>query len=330
MELRPVPSGGPDGGGPDADVGAMGRKRKRTAATEEVVAAASSAALVPSDPFRAYLAEAGKYPLLSEEEERELAREYRRTQDPEIARKLVLANLRLVVKIAMEYYYKVFCNVADLVQEGNLGLMMAVKKYDPDKGIRFPSYAQFWIRAYMLKYLLNTYSLVKVGTTRAQKKVFYNIGKAKEALERMGLKVEPKLLAEYMDVSDRDVKVVEARMQNRDVSLDAPVDEEGEATLRDFVVQKPDFVDRVEREDLRRRVSERLKEFAAGLSEKERYIWDRRLLAERQVTLQEIADVLKISKERVRQLEERILQKLKRYWQRNVPEISIGDILSAE
>jgi RNA polymerase sigma-32 factor len=288
----------------------------------------SSGSLVRSDPFKSYLLEAGRYPLLTEEEERRLTEEYRRTQDPGVARKLVLSNLRLVIKIAMDYYYKVFCNLSDLIQEGNIGLMLAVKKYNPSKGIRFPSYAQFWIRAYMLKYLLNTYSMVKVGTTRKQKKVFYNIGKAREALEQMGVKIEPHLLAEYMNVSDRDVKIVESRMQNRDVSLDAPLEAGGTATVQDMIVQQPDFVNRVESNDMRRRVSERLKEFAERLSDKERYIWEHRLLSEEQVTLQEIAEKLGVSKERVRQLEERILEKLKKYWTLNVPDISITDILS--
>jgi len=300
----------------------MARKKKNYIDLSE-----QSSQLVKAEPFKIYLIEASKYPLLSEEEEKRLTLEYKKTQDPEIARKIVLSNLRLVIKIAMEYYYKVHSNIADLVQEGNVGLMMAVKKYDPEKGVRFPSYAQFWIRAYMLKYLLNTYSIVKVGTTRKQKKVFYNLAKAKEALERMGLKTEPHLLAEYMNVFDSDVITVEQRMQNRDVSLDAPLEEGGEDTLQDTIIQEPVFVQKIEDDDLKQRVREKMQEFAKTLSEKERYIWDHRILAEKQFTLQDIAEKFSISKERIRQIEERILQKLKKYWTKNVKGISIEDIL---
>jgi len=289
----------------------------------------ASTGLVAFDPFRKYLMEASKYPLLTEEEERRLTREYRKTQDPAIARKLVLANLRLVIKIVMEYYYKVFSNISDLIQEGNLGLLLSVKKYDPDKGIRFPSYAQFWIRAYMLKYLLNSYSMVKIGTTRKQKKVFYNLAKAKTALEQLGFKSDPKLLAKYMDVSDNDVKLVERRMQNRDVSLNAPVTAGSTTIVQDTIVQPTRFETEVEKEDMRGRVKEKLAEFYASLDDKEKFIWDRRLLpAGPQMTLQDIAARFKISKERIRQIEERIVRKLKKFWARSASEISVNDILS--
>jgi RNA polymerase sigma-32 factor len=310
-------------------------KRKKTSyfvqddhAEEPVQPAAASVPAV-FDPFRKYLHEANKYPLLTEEEERRLTRDYRKTLDPAIARKLVLSNLRLVIKIAMEYYYKVFSNISDLIQEGNIGLLLSVKKYNPDKGIRFPSYAQFWIRAYILKHLLNSYSMVKIGTTRKQKKVFYNLAKAKEALENLGFKSEPALLAKYMDVSDNDVKLIERRMKNRDVSLDAPVESGSTTTVQETIVQQPRFERDVEKQDMLARVREKMKDFYEDLGEKERYIWDHRLLPDGpQMTLQDIAAKFKISKERIRQIEERIVRNLKKYWSKNVTDISINDILS--
>jgi RNA polymerase sigma-32 factor len=312
----------------------MSKKKRKKPITDVTVEDDESSGheLVPaeqSSPFRRYLWEANKYPLLTLEEEQVLTRQYYKTHDQELGRRLVLSNLRLVVKIAMEYYYKVFCNLTDLVQEGNLGLVMAVQKFDPAKGIRFPSYAQFWIRAYMLKYLLNTYSMVKVGTTRRQKKVFYNLNKAREAIEQLGIKAEPKLLAEYLNVKDKDIMIVDSRMQNRDVSLDAPAGEEGKQTLQDTIIMEPRFEKEVESRDMESRVKDKLAEFQATLNEKEKYIWECRLLAENKMTLEELAVQFHISKERVRQLEERMIKNLKKFWEKNAAGLSISDILSA-
>lgn len=295
------------------------KKKKKQKHTELVVA----------NPFKRYLYEANKYPLLSPEEENRITHIYQETHDPEIAKTLVLSNLRLVVKIAMEYYYKLYASVTDLIQEGNLGLLMAVKKYDPNKGIRFPSYAQFWIRAYMLKYLLDSFSMVKIGTTKKQKKVFYNLSKAKEAIAKLGFKANPKLLAEYMNVREKDVKLIEQRMQNRDVSLDAPISEEdNKKSIQDFIVTEPKFEQAIEEIDIRKRIKKALDTFYLRLNEKEKIIWDRRLLAENKATLQELAITFNISKERVRQIEKRMTEKLKKYWIEEVPNISINDIFS--
>lgn len=286
--------------------------------------------IVPMDnynPFRRYLQEANRYPLLSEEDEKLMTKEFFRTQDPELGRKLALSNLRLVIKIAMEYYYKVYANLTDLVQEGNIGLLMAIKKYDPSKGIRLASYAQFWIRAYMLKYLLNSYSLVKIGTTRKQRKVFYNLGKAKEALENLGFKADPALLADRMNVDQKDVMLIEGRMQNRDVSLDAPVGEDGSRTVADTIVQAPRFELDLQKQDIQNKVRQKLDEFYATLEEKDKFIWDHRLMNENKMTLDEIATQFSISKERVRQLEERMKKKLRKFWETNASHIPITDML---
>jgi RNA polymerase sigma-32 factor len=306
-------------------------KKKRSDRTAQVDSQGiDSANIVLMDnynPFRRYLQEANRYPLLSEEEEKAMTNEFYRTQDPELGRKLALSNLRLVIKIAMEYYYKVYANLTDLVQEGNIGLLMAIKKYDPSKGIRLASYAQFWIRAYMLKYLLNSYSLVKIGTTRKQRKVFYNLGKAKEALENLGFKADAALLADHMNVDEKDVMLIEGRMQNRDVSLDAPVGEDGNRTVADTIIQAPRFELDLQKQDIQNKVRQKLDEFYATLEEKDKFIWDHRLMNENKMTLDEIATQFSISKERVRQLEERMKKKLKKFWETNASHISIKDML---
>lgn len=284
--------------------------------------------LVIANPFKRYLYEANKYPLLSEEEEKSLTLQYKKTMDPEIAKRLVLSNLRLVVKIAMEYYYKVFCNLTDLVQEGNTGLLMAVKKYKPEKEIRFPSYAQFWIRAYMLKFLMDSFSLVKIGTTKNQKKVFYNLSKAREAIERLGFKAEPKLLAQYIGVKDSDVKIMEQRMHKRDISIDTPLEEDGSRTVQDTLGQEPAFEKEVEKQDLYSRVQSKLSEFRSRLKNKEAYIWDHRTLPENKMTLKDIANQHNVSKERIRQIEERLMKKLKKFWEEEARDLSINDIVA--
>ncbi len=308
----------------------MKKTKTKRVIEPEIVEEFDGANIVPMDnynPFSRYLQEANRYPLLSEEDEKSMTTEFYKTQDPDLGRKLALSNLRLVIKIAMEYYYKVFANLTDLVQEGNIGLLMAIKKYDPSKGIRLASYAQFWIRAYMLKFLLNSYSMVKIGTTRKQRKVFYNLGKAKEALENLGFKADTALLADYMNVNHKDVMLIEGRMKNRDVSLDAPIGEDGNRTVADSIVQAPRFELDLQKQDIQNRVRAKLDEFYRTLQDKDKFIWDQRLMNENKMTLDEIAVQFSISRERVRQIEERLKKKLKKFWETSAAHIPIRDIL---
>ena len=178
-------------------------------------------ALVATDPLGRYLTEIRRFPLLSREEEAVIARRYVKDKDPADAYRLVTANLRLVVKLAYEFA-RATKNVLDLIQEGNVGLMEAVKNFDPEHGIRFPSYAVWWVRAYIYRYLINNWRLVKIGTTQAQRKLFFNLRKETERLEREGFKPQPLLLAHRMGVRESDVREMQERMGQSEVSLDQP------------------------------------------------------------------------------------------------------------
>src|ERR1043166_9271516 len=196
--------------------------------------APKSKALVPFDPLQRYLAAIRRFKVLTREEEHQLAVQYKEFGDLEAAYKLVTANLRLVVMIAREYQ-KAFKNLLDLVQEGNMGLMEAVKNFDPYRGVRFPSYAVWWIRAYMIRYIMNDWRMVKIGTTQAQRKLFFNLQKEKEKLEAEGLTPGPKLLAQRLQVKEDEVVEMEQRLASRDLSVDVPIGDDDESTLLNFL-----------------------------------------------------------------------------------------------
>lgn len=270
-------------------------------------------AIVPFDPLQRYLAEIRRFPLLTREEEHRLAVEYKEYGNIETAYKLVTANLRLVVMIAREYQ-KAFKNLLDLIQEGNIGLMEAVKNFDPYRGVRFPSYAVWWIRAYMIRYIMNDWRMVKIGTTQAQRKLFFNLQKEKEKLELEGLTPGPKLLAQRLNVKEDEVVEMEQRLASRDLSVDVPIRDDDEATLLHFLPddkQSPE--DHIAETQYRQLLREKLELFAQGLKDKELVIYRERLLNEEPLTLREIGEKYGISRERVRQIEERVKKKLKIY-----------------
>jgi len=281
----------------------------------------SDKALVPYDPLQRYLAEIRRYPLLSREEEYRQAVRYKEYGDIEAAYKLVTSNLRLVVMIAREYQ-KAFRNLLDLIQEGNIGLMEAVKNFDPYRGIRFPSYAVWWIRAYIIRYIMNDWRMVKIGTTQAQRKLFFNLQKEKERLEAEGFTPGPKLLAQRLNVKEDEVVEMEQRLFNRDLSTDVPVGDDEEVTLLNFLAdnkQTPEqsFADA----EYRKALSEKIEQFAATLKDKELVIFRERLLNEEPLTLREIGEKYGISRERVRQIEERVKKKLKAYLTKEFKEV---------
>jgi RNA polymerase sigma-32 factor len=292
---------------------------------------AKDAGLVHYDPLRAYLAEVSRHPVLSREEEHELAVRYRETGDLEAAYKLVASNLRLVVKIANEYRRAAF-QTLDLVQEGNLGLMQAVKKYDPFKGVKLSSYAAWWIRAYIIRFLMENWRLVKLGTTQAQRKLFFNLAKEREKLLARGIEPTPRLLAKNLDVEEHDVEEMTARMAGDDLSLDAPAhvgDEDSRGSRLDRV---PDGAgsaadEQIGDEQLRRIFREKLEHFAKTLTdEKERYIFERRLLPPDGVeplTLQEIGDRYKLTRERARQIEARLTGRLRGFLKEEIPDFEL-------
>jgi RNA polymerase sigma-32 factor len=288
---------------------------------EEDEADARDKALVPFDPLQRYLAEIRRFPLLSREEEHRLAVEYKEYGNVEAAYKLVTANLRLVVMIAREYQ-KAFKTLLDLIQEGNMGLMEAVKNFDPYRGVRFPSYAVWWIRAYMIRYIMNDWRMVKIGTTQAQRKLFFNLQKEKEKIEKEGLTPGPKLLAQRLNVKEDEVVEMEQRLASRDLSVDVPMGDDDEATLLHFLPddkQSPEeqFADTQFRDLLR----DKMAAFAKNLKDKELVIYQERLLNEEPLTLREIGEKYGISRERVRQIEERLKKKLKTYLSKELKDV---------
>jgi RNA polymerase sigma-32 factor len=260
-----------------------------------------------------YLVQINQFPLLNQEEEFKLAVRYRKYDDIEAAHKLITSNLRFVVKIAFEYKsYGV--KLLDLIQEGNIGLMMAVKKFNPYKGYRFISYAIWWIRAYIQNFIIKTWSLVKIGTTQAQKKLFYKIGKVRKALESNG-EDEKKYehLAHDLDVTKEDIMEMEQRMSSRDLSLDAPFDESQELTHLELLKEEsPNQEEAIAQEEEKKIRQHEVQNAMKHLNEKEVYVLQNRIMAEEPLTLQQIGDHLKLSRERVRQIESEALKKLKR------------------
>lgn len=267
------------------------------------------------DPLTFYLKEISRHKLLTPDEEKELTAELLRTGDIEVAKKLVLANLRLVVKIALEYK-SAYQNVMDLIQEGNIGLMKAVSKFDPSKGAKLSYYASWWIRSYILKFILDNFRLVKIGTTQEQKKLFYNLLKEKQRLMSLGLPHDVKQLSENLGVSEKSVIEMDQRLTNgQEISLDTPLDDDGgRQTLADLVGDElagPEH--RLEGLQNLEILKENLGNFIKTLKERDQEIFKKRLLSEIPESLQSIADEYGVSRERIRQIEERLIEQLKVY-----------------
>jgi RNA polymerase sigma-32 factor len=284
--------------------------------------AASSSALSRRDPLGVYMRDVQRYPLLSKEEEHDLAVRYFEEDDLEAAKLLVTSNLRLVVKIAYDYR-QAYKNILDLVQEGNIGLMQAVKKYDPYKGVKLSSYAAWWIRAYILRYILNNHRLVKVGTTQAQRKLFFNLQKEKARLSAMGIEPTAEMIAERLNVPERDVVSMDMRLAAGDASLDAPVGtSEGRSVARVELLPSDDVRvdDTLAEAEVGDQFSAKIHEFGETLEGKEKKIFDDRLVSEDPKTLQSLGDEFGVSRERVRQIEKRLLKKLKEFLHKELGE----------
>lgn len=266
------------------------------------------------DPLRRYMAEIGKFAPLSREEEHTLAVHYSETGDRETAYRLVTSNLKLVVKIAM-IYQKVYRNLLDLIQEGNLGLIQAVKRFDPYRGTRLPTYAAWWIKAYILKFLLDNSRMVKIGTTNTRRKILMNLNKEKRELESKGIVPTSKLLAQNLGVDEKELKEVEQGMAGPDISLDAPLgNDDGAKRYIDTLHLMEQSVDeKIAHGEFRDLLEKRFAAFAETLSERERIILSQRLIADEPETLQQIADRYGISREAVRVAEKKLIAKLKKY-----------------
>lgn len=265
-------------------------------------------------PLQLYLKEIAKYPLLSPEEELDEARKHFEEGDIAAAHRLVTSNLRLVVKIANDFR-QAQTNLLDLIQEGNYGLMQAVKKYNPYKGVKLSSYAAWWIRAYILKFIMDNKSQVKIGTTAAQRKLFFNLRKEMDRLLQEYDRVDTKMLAASLDVKEKDVIEMQMRLSAPDFSLDAPIGDEEDGGTRGS--QLPHHQQSVEEvlayEEIRSRFAEHLESFRQTLRDRDREIFDDRILSEHPVTLQDIGDRYGITRERARQLEAKIINNLKNF-----------------
>ena len=267
-----------------------------------------------------YMSQLGDHAPISREEEHDLAVRWVEEGDVVAARKLVVSNLRLVVKIAMEYR-RAWTNSLDLIQEGNVGLMEAVQRYDPYQGVKLSSYAVYWIRAYILKYILDNMRSVRLGTTRASRKLFFQLNKERARLEREGFEVEPKLIADRLDVSEDDVLEMENRLSRPDTYLDAPArrDEGQGATIGDGFATPGDSAEaQLGDAELRSHFMERIEEFAVNLNERDQRILRERILADEPRTLAEMGEEFGVSRERIRQLEARMIRNLRDYVQENM------------
>jgi RNA polymerase sigma-32 factor len=278
-------------------------------------ATSGEAALSRTDPLQAYLREVQRHALLSADEEKELTQHYFKTQDVRTAARLVTSNLRLVVKLAYEYR-RAYKNIMDLIQEGNIGLMQAVKRYDPYRGVKLSSYAAWWIRAYILRFILNNWRLVKLGTTQAQRKLFFNLNKEKAKLAALGVEPSAAEIAQRLHVEEKEVIEMDRRLSSGEASLDAPVgDTDGRAVSRLELMPSlssgPDAA--LEAREVGELVHDRLTRFRETLKGKDVIIFDKRMAAEDPLTLQELGDEFGISRERVRQLEARLTMKLRVY-----------------
>jgi RNA polymerase sigma-32 factor len=269
------------------------------------------------DALSMYLREVQRHPLLAPEETHALAVKFIETQDSALAARLVTANLRLVVKIAYEYR-RAYKNIMDLIQEGNIGLMQAVKRYDPYRGVKLSSYAAWWIRAYILRFILNNWRLVKLGTTQAQRKLFFNLRKKRAELQSLGIDPTNAEIAKQLNVPENEVEEMDVRLQASEKSLDAPVgDAEGRSTAK--IDMMPSLVEGPESimadGELQALLKDKLGNFRKTLTgkDKELAIFDERLVADEPLTLQELGDRFGISRERVRQLEQRLTGRLREY-----------------
>lgn len=309
---------------PELDAEIEAAEPELDAVEPTVLPAPSGSALARFDPLQQYMAEVHRHPLLSRDEEHSLALRYRDEGDLSAAAKLVASNLRLVVKLAHDYHRNPL-SLLDLIQEGNIGLMQAVKKYDPDRGVKLSSYAAWWIRAYILRYIMENWKLVKLGTTEAQRKLFFKLRQEQERLSAQGYAPTPKLLAERLNVTEQDVVEMDQRLTQDEVSLDLPVGEDGTAPRLDRMLPSGEAPadERLADEELKRVFREQLAEFAEGLAGKERYIFEHRLTADEPMTLAEIGKHFGVSRERARQIEAALIARIREHVKSRIPDFAL-------
>ena len=301
--------------GPKAQTGVSGEETL----TSESLKSPPESSVAKYDPLQRYLWEIGQYQLLSKEEEKELALRVMEHEDREAAYRLTTANLRLVVKIAMEFQRVWMQNLLDLIQEGNIGLMQAVRKFDPYKGVRFSYYASFWIKAYILKFIMDNWRLVKIGTTQAQRKLFFRLKKEKQKLISEGFDPKPKLLSERLGVTEREVSDMDQRLDGWEISLDAPIKEGSDNERSGFVASEAVSAEtQVAKKEMGAILHEKLASFKKSLNERELDILENRVFSDTPRTLQEIGKRYGISRERVRQIEQNMIKRMRSYFEREI------------
>ncbi|WP_319763539.1 RNA polymerase factor sigma-32 [Maridesulfovibrio sp.] len=279
--------------------------------------------IATKDPLHLYLQEISRFPLLEPDEEFQLAKQVQENGDQQAAFRLVSSHLRLVVKIAMDFQRRWMQNVLDLIQEGNVGLMKAVNKFDPDKGIKFSYYAAFWIKAYILKYIMDNWRMVKIGTTQTQRKLFYNLNKERQRLQALGFDPTTSELSKNLNVSEEEITEMDQRLAKNDLSLNLKFGEDSEATRMDFL---PDLGPGVEETLANKEIStlllDQLRTIVPNFNEKEQVILNDRLLSDSPRTLREIGEEFGVTRERVRQIEARLLKKLREHLAESVKDFS--------
>ncbi len=271
--------------------------------------------LTTTDPLTMYLNEVRRYPLLTREQELELTKKYFETKDPAVAQTLVKSNLRFVIKIAAEYA-KFSTRMIDVIQEGNVGLMHAVKEYNPYKGARLITYAVWWIRGYIQEYLMRQFSMVRIGTTANQRKLFYQLQRQKQELEKITSPENIKLLSHKLGIPEDEINEMAKRLSSRDVSLDKPANSENEgATPLSTLLRKEDgslpLDEQLALEEQISLLMKAVESLRKSLTEKETILLEERILSDEPLTLQEIGDKYKISREAIRQTEARLMKKIK-------------------
>ena len=302
------------------DKDAAAKKRNDVNKTESP---SSDTALVKFDPLQRYLSDISKYKLITREQEIELGKRVQEHGDSEAAYVLITANLRLVVKIALEFQRVWMQNLLDLIQEGNIGLMQAVKKFDPYKNVKFSYYASFWIKAYILKFIMDNWRLVKIGTTQGQRKLFFKLKKEKQKMIDQGFDPKPKLLSERLGVSEREIVDMDQRLDGWDVSLDSPVKDDSDTERIELLSAEVESVeDQVAKKEIEALLHNKIAEFKKTMTSRELEIFEQRIFSDSPATLQEIGDRYGISRERVRQVEKNIIKRMREFFKQELPDFN--------
>ncbi len=297
-------------------------KNTATASTKTVTASTRRSKVPEGEEvLHGYLREIGRYPLLSEQETNRLAQRFQKLHDPATCHQLITANLRLVVKIALDFKKYWMQDFLDLVQEGNIGLAKAVKKFEPERGIKFSYYASFWIRAHIMKHLMDNKRLIKIGTTQNQRKLFFNLKKESRRLEALGREASPKELAANLQVREREVIEMQQRLNGSEISIDAPLSSDSEITRKELLQQSgPSAEEIVSEREIKAVVQDILARHQNSFTPREQAILQQRLLSPEGATLQLIAEQFHVSKERIRQIEIGLLAKLRTTFEEELPD----------